>query len=158
MGTLCTRHSEHLLKSPTIDSSNYLLDENPAEKTSYDFDANRLNFIPDSEQLWDSPVTLYVPQTTSVFERSNSPTYTNSPTKMPTQLKYKCDQCGMVFPSDESLFKHKTRFCIGVKDSGIGRKPVYSDDEELDHPTTRSTRRKVIQHHSPVEKVRNLFC
>ena len=73
---------------------------------------------------------------------------------VPTQQKYKCDQCGMVFPSDDSLFKHKTRFCIGVKDSGINRQPVYSDDEENHNPTKRFNQRKVIRHQSPVEKVR----
>jgi hypothetical protein len=74
---------------------------------------------------------------------------------MSTQQKYKCDQCGMIFPSNESLFKHKTRFCIGVKDSGIGRRPIYSDDEDIQGNTQRSTTRKVvIRHHSPVEKVR----
>jgi hypothetical protein len=168
MGTLCTKQSQNLSKTssppPPIDSSSYMLGKNrsnPGEKTSYDFDVNQLNFIPDSEQLWDPPLTLPLPRTTSVLERSTSlsnlPKRIDYSTNMPTQHKYKCDQCGMVFPTDESLFKHKTRFCIGVKDSGIGRQPIYSDDEEIDEYSKRSTTRKVIQHQSPIEKVRLIF-
>jgi hypothetical protein len=161
MGTLHTKRSQNLSTSPPIDASSYLLGKNqsiPGEKTSNDFDINRLNFIPDSEQQWNSPLTLRLPRTAPVFERStplfNRPIPLEYSTNMPTQQKYKCDQCGMIFPSNESLFKHKTRFCIGVKDSGIGRKPVYSDDEDIQGNTQRSTIRKVIRHHSPVEKVR----
>lgn len=161
MGASCNRQSENLVKSPTIDSSDYLLGKNQSDlnkKTSYDFDVNRLNFIPDSDQLWEPPPSSpkYVPQPTTILERPRTLfNYPNS-IKMPTQLKYKCDQCGMIFPTDESLFKHKTRFCIGVKDSGIGRKPVYSDEEDIDNDnnTTRTSRKKVIRHQSPVEKVR----
>jgi len=160
MGTLFNKQSENLSKSPPIDSSSYLLGKNqsnPGGKSSYDFDVDQLNFIPDSEQLWDSPLPSHLPKIEQSSNRSNYPSYINYSTNMSTQLKYKCDQCGMVFPSDESLFKHKTRFCIGVKDSGIGRRPAYSDDEESDDHTKRSTARKVIRHQSPVEKVRFLF-
>jgi hypothetical protein len=161
MGVLFTKEPKKLSKSPTIDSSSYILGKNRPiadEKKSYDFDINRLNFIPDSEQLWDSPSTLHLPKSTSVLKRSttisNLPTRIEYSTNMPIQKNYKCDQCGMVFPSDESLFKHKTRFCIGVKDSGIGRRPIYSDDEEIDDNASRSTIRKVIRHQSPAERVR----
>jgi len=167
MGTLCNKQSENLSKTPPpppMDSSSYILGKNQynsVEKPSYDFDVNQLNFIPDSEQLWDAPSTLPLPRRTPVLERSTSlfnlPKRIDYSINMPTQQKYKCDQCGMVFPTDESLFKHKTRFCIGVKDSGIGRQPIYSDDEEIDGYTKRSTRRKVIQHQSPLEKVRLIF-
>lgn len=73
---------------------------------------------------------------------------------MPTQQKFRCDQCGMAFPSDESLFKHKTRFCIGVKDSGINRHPVYSDDEDYVNQSKRTITQKVVQHQTPIEKKR----
>jgi hypothetical protein len=81
-----------------------------------------------------------------------------------TEKKLKCDQCGMVFPSDRALYKHKRRFCIGVKDSGIGRKPIHSDDEEIDNTnshrynnhTKQSAVKNIIPHQSSVEKVR--FC
>jgi len=81
-----------------------------------------------------------------------------------TQKKLKCDQCGMVFPSDRALHKHKRRFCIGVKDSGIGRNPIYSDDEEIDNTTSRrynnhtkqSAVKNIIPHQSSLAKVR--FC
>lgn len=98
-------------------------------------DSNQLNFIPDP------------PQHVTILPTIEQVEY---PITMASYQKYKCDQCGMVFPSNEALFKHKMRFCIGVKDSGIGRQPVYSDDEELENQTRRST----VRHHSPVEKVR----
>lgn len=33
----------------------------------------------------------------------------------------KCDQCGMLFTSTDSLRIHKEKFCIGVMDSGVNR-------------------------------------
>lgn len=132
MGTLFTK------KSTMIDSSPPPL-----------VDSNQLNFIPDPP----SPRHVTVPS-------SPPPPIVEYPKAMTSYQKYKCDQCGMVFPSNESLFKHKTRFCIGVKDSGIGRQPVYSDDEDLENQTRRSTVRKVVRHQSPpapVEKVRFLI-
>ncbi|CAF4564929.1 unnamed protein product [Rotaria sp. Silwood1] len=155
MGTSSTKPSRNITKpqgiKPTVDSSSYILGKNTStapEKNSNqldnNFEYNRLNFIPDSKKLWDLPVTSRVPRTTSVLQKSStisnlsvSPQkrlqYLDNSPDMSNQRKYKCDQCGIVFPSDEALFKHKTRFCIGVKDSGIGRKPVYSDDEEIDN-------------------------
>ncbi|CAF0792235.1 unnamed protein product [Rotaria sp. Silwood1] len=155
MGTSSTKPSRNITKpqgiKPTVDSSSYILGKNRStapEKNSNqldnNFEYNRLNFIPDSKKLWDLPVTSRVPRTTSVLQKSStisnlsvSPQkrlqYLDNSPDMSNQRKYKCDQCGIVFPSDEALFKHKTRFCIGVKDSGIGRKPVYSDDEEIDN-------------------------
>lgn len=161
MGTLWSKQPQNLSNpqqtKPPINSSSYLLgkntsvlqEETPVQLDNH-FDHNRLHFIPDSERLWDSPLPLRLPK----FNRplSPPPLRLEYQDKMPTQQKYKCDQCGMVFPSDDSLFRHKTRFCIGVKDSGIGRQPVYSDDEEIE--TKRSTGRRTIQHQSPVEKVR----
>jgi hypothetical protein len=110
-----------------------------------------LNFVPDSEQQWDPPPALPVLKRPRSRVNFSTPIFYSK--DMPTYQKYKCDQCGMIFPSNESLFKHKTRFCIGVKDSGIGRQPVYSDDEEAENHTKRSTVRKIIRHRSPVEKV-----
>jgi hypothetical protein len=84
---------------------------------------------------------------------------THSPLTMPIQNTYRCAQCGMVFPTDEALFKHRTRFCIGINDLGIGRKAYYSDDEEINefnrenYFTNRSTSRRVVKHQSPIEKV-----
>ncbi|CAM4854625.1 unnamed protein product [Rotaria socialis] len=80
---------------------------------------------------------------------------------MSTQNKYKCDQCGIVFASNDALYKHKARFCIGVKDSGIGREPIYSDDEDIEGDsanyasngfTKKGPAKKVIQHQSPRKK------
>lgn len=147
MGTLCSRQSSNPPKSSTIDPALYLLgNQNTGENH---FDTNQLSFIPDSEQQqWD---------TLPVLSRPKSPVNFTPPivyrNEMPTYQRYKCDQCGMIFPSNESLFKHKTRFCIGVKDSGIGRQPVYSDDEDTEIHTKRSNARKVIRHQSPVQKV-----
>ena len=64
---------------------------------------------------------------------------------MPKNHNSRCDQCGMIFGSNDALLKHKTRFCIGVKDSGIGRNPVYSDDEET------STKRRHHDRRIPLE-------
>ena len=81
------------------------------------------------------------------------PIQTTSPLIMPILQTFKCDQCGMVFPTDESLFKHRTRFCIGVRDSGIGRQLYYTDDEQTNAHTNRSTFTKFIQPQSASEKV-----
>ena len=78
---------------------------------------------------------------------------TEPPLKMPIQQTFKCNQCGMIFPTDEALFKHRTRFCIGLKDSGIGRQPIYSDDEDISGYTNRSSFRKTKQNPSPIDKV-----
>ncbi|CAF3532536.1 unnamed protein product [Rotaria sordida] len=183
MGTLHTKPSRNISNpqriKPTVDSSSYVLGKNRpilAEKNfkqlnnNY-FDYNQLNFIPDSKRLWDSPLTVRLPKTTSVLQKSSTISdlpvssqqqleYLDNSSNMLNQRKYKCDQCGIIFPSDEGLFKHKTRFCIGVKDSGIGRKPIYSDDEDIDETssyedynyTKKPTVKKVIQHQTPTKK------
>ena len=125
MGILFTKKPPPIIHSPPL------------------LDSNQLNFIPDPPP---SPPQQHV----TILPNIEQIEY---PITMNSYQKYKCDQCGMVFPSNDALFKHKTRFCIGVKDSGIGRQPVYSDDEELENQTRRSTVRKVVRHHSPVEKV-----
>ena len=118
-----------------------------------------LSVTPDSNRIWDLRLQSPLPRATPLFDQSVRISDLSSPYPIEmstiTDLKYKCDQCGMVFPSNENLFKHKTRFCIGVKDSGIGRKPVFSDDEESnDLPYT--TRKKVIRHQSPPKRVRSM--
>jgi len=106
-------------------------------------------------------ISLQKSATISNFPSSLSPLlqHIHSSSDMFTQKKLKCDQCGMVFPSDRALYKHKRRFCIGVKDSGIGRKPIYSDDEEIDrynNHTKQSAVKNIIPHQSSLAKVR--FC
>ncbi|CAF1157985.1 unnamed protein product, partial [Rotaria sordida] len=71
--------------------------------------------------------------------------HTISPLKMPIQLTVKCNQCGMIFANDEVLFKHKSRYCIGNKDSNIRRQQNYLDNNEINN-YTRPTLRKVITH------------
>ncbi|CAF3968571.1 unnamed protein product [Rotaria sp. Silwood2] len=84
--------------------------------------------------------------------------HTASSLKMPIQSTVKCNQCGMIFANDEVLFKHKARYCIGNRDSGIRRDPNYSDNNEINNYTrendltNRPTFRKVVTHRSPVEK------
>jgi hypothetical protein len=68
---------------------------------------------------------------------------------MPISNTYTCNQCGMVFPSDEALFKHRTRFCIGAMDTNIGKRLYYSDDEDIGQLSPRNTKQQ-----SPIEKVR----
>jgi hypothetical protein len=82
---------------------------------------------------------------------------------MPIENTFGCEQCGMVFSNDEALFKHKTRFCLGINNSSIGRKLYYSDDEEMNESTrenyltNRSKLKKVVKHDSSIEKV-NRTC
>ena len=71
-----------------------------------------------------------------------------SPLRMPSSITYKCNQCGMVFPTDEALFKHRTRFCLGAIDSNVGKRLYYSDDEDIDQLTPRN-----IKQQSPIDKV-----
>ena len=176
MGVSQTRPSSTVADLPqgkrAGDSSSYVLGRKRSSLTSEPFDKNRLNFIPHSDRTWDwkhsspsprTPSLLHRPATVYSLPRSSRLySYVDYPTPMPTDRKSKCDQCGMVFPSNDALFKHKTRFCIGVKDSGIGRKPVYSDDDDDDdgsdyHRHTdrskRSTVRRVIRYPSPAHKV-----
>jgi hypothetical protein len=94
-----------------------------------------------------------------ISQSSNRKLQTNSPLKMPIQNTFQCDKCGMIFPSDEALYKHRTRFCLGVIDSDIRKKTYYSDDEDINESTrennltNRSRLRGVIKHQSPIEKV-----
>jgi hypothetical protein len=141
-----TRVSHFREEKSSIDPSTYLLG---SSKRSFSPEQQSpstepLPFLPPSERLWKPRVTSPWPRTSSLLHRPtifyNRPRsalklqYLTYLTGMPADQKYKCDQCGMIFPSTEALFKHKTRFCIGVKDSGIGRKPVYSDDEDTPEP------------------------
>ena len=168
MGTIHSNQSQNISNSQqtesAIDPLYYVLGKSlsiPGEKNS-----NRLDSISYSEQIWHSPVALHLPRRTSAVQ--NSATMFNFPPSpllqykdYSMQQKFKCDQCGMVFSSDGTLFKHKTRFCIGVKDSGIGRKPNYSEDEDIGSTTNYTKRlsvtiRKTVPHSSSIEKVR--FC
>ena len=156
------------------DSSSYVLGRKRSSLLSEPFDKNQLNFIPHSDRTWNwnhsspsprLPSLPHRPATVSSLPRSPFRySYVDYPTTMPTDRKSKCDQCGMVFASHDALFKHKTRFCIGVKDSGIGRKPVYSDDDDDDDGhssdyrrhadrSQRSTVRRIIRYPSPAHKV-----
>lgn len=158
MGALC---------SQTSTSANQRVNSSSSEQRSISLLGQRSSVSPiqpDSPTQWNSRLHSPLPRATPLFDRSNTPSNLHWPYRSITSrtdmsivgdLKYKCDQCGMVFPSNENLFKHKTRFCIGVKDSGIGRKPVYSDDEEstdsrrnLPLHTSRSTRTRVTEHPS----------
>jgi len=107
--------------------------ENRQSSSSYNLDKNKLysNDIPQS---------------------SNRKFQTQSPLTMPIENTFKCDRCEMIFPTDEALFKHRTRFCIGIIDSGTGRKIYYSDDEDINE-SNRSTLKKIVKNQLPIEKV-----
>ncbi len=70
-------------------------------------------------------------------------------------MQKRCVQCGMIFPNDDALSKHKTRFCIGVKDSGIGRKLSHSNSEYTAHyySTDRPSSRRAAKYQSQIDKV-----
>ncbi|UJR15900.1 hypothetical protein I4U23_002823 [Adineta vaga] len=74
---------------------------------------------------------------------------------MPSSQKFKCNQCGMKFPSDENLYNHKKQFCIGVKDSGIGRDLIDSENDEIDYKHAKRSTRKRSPHRSSVERKRD---
>lgn len=71
-----------------------------------------------------------------------------SPLKMPMSNIYKCGRCGMIFSTDEGLYKHRTRYCIGAMSSSTGRLN-YSDDEDLNQTTARTR----LKYSSPIDKV-----
>ena len=71
-----------------------------------------------------------------------------SPLKMPMSNIYKCGRCGMTFSTDEALYKHRMRFCLGAISSNTGRLH-YSDDEDLNQTTARTT----LKYSSPIDKV-----
>ncbi|CAF1068244.1 unnamed protein product [Adineta ricciae] len=77
---------------------------------------------------------------------------------MPSSQRFKCNQCGMKFPSDDNLYRHKKQFCIGVKDSGIGRIRIESDNDEADQSDKsrngKHTKRSTKKHRSPIERKR----
>ncbi|CAF1056579.1 unnamed protein product [Adineta ricciae] len=80
---------------------------------------------------------------------------------MPSYQPIKCAQCGMTFPNDDALMKHKSKFCVGVKDSGINRKYNPSDDERTDryprenYVFNRPSSKRGTKHQSSVAKKRN---
>lgn len=52
--------------------------------------------------------------------------------KSPTfEKNFKCEQCGMIFGSEDSLVKHQDKFCIGVPDSGLNRDDVSYDEQSI---------------------------
>ncbi|UJR30693.1 hypothetical protein I4U23_018214 [Adineta vaga] len=80
---------------------------------------------------------------------------------MPLYQTIKCAQCGMTFPNDEALAKHKTKFCVGVKDSGIGRKYHSSDDEiasrypKANYVRDRPSSRRGANYQTSINRKRN---
>lgn len=72
---------------------------------------------------------------------------TTEPLKMPTEQTFTCNRCGMIFPSDEMLFKHKAQYCVG------GRDPVYANDTHFSR-NDRSTYPNGSADRSSAAKVR----
>ena len=62
------------------------------------------------------------------------------PLHMPNLLEFTCERCSMTFPTDEALYKHRTRFCTVGKDADNSTRSLY--------PTNG------VSHSSPSEKVR----
>lgn len=193
MGTTSFKQSEYSSdfqeRKTATDSASYILGkhssilrEKPTDPpiNSNNSVENALSFIPNPKPPWNlrsaSPLRTPIlsnPRkrtvTTKRFTSLNQhkPDFDRLPRIMSAQDRFKCDQCGIVFPSNEALFKHKTRFCIGVKDSGIGRDPIYSDDEDkVDNKTprrdngyTRKSPVKIVVHHpTPRKKVTGRLC
>lgn len=103
-----------------------------------------------SQQAKSSPNTSKSLEHTDVPDRFEL----KSPLQMPMSHIYKCGRCGMTFSSDEALYKHRTRFCIGAMSSSTGRLH-YSDDEDINPRVTTS--RTLMKYPSPMEKVKLLF-
>ena len=68
--------------------------------------------------------------------------------RMPSSNIYQCSQCGMTFSTDEALYKHRTRYCLGPVDANVGKRLYYSDDDDVNQLTPRTSK-----HQSPIEKV-----
>lgn len=51
--------------------------------------------------------------------------HTGPQLEMPFQSTFQCSQCGIVFPTDEALYKHRLRFCVGNPEAGIRKHPTY---------------------------------
>ena len=78
---------------------------------------------------------------------------TAEPLKMPTQQTFTCNRCGMIFPSDDMLFKHKAQYCVGGRDPAYANETFYSTnaDRKTDPSTTFSNG---YSHQTPATKVR----
>lgn len=85
---------------------------------------------------------------------------TASSLKMPIFNTFQCHECGMIFPSDEALYKHRIRFCVGSKDSVLGRQLHASNPGRTNgyskeyYPSTDSKLRNIGENLSPIERVR----
>lgn len=60
--------------------------------------------------------------------------------QMPNLLAFTCERCSMSFPTDEALYKHRTRFCTVGKDADNSARSFYTSNG--------------VHHSSPSEKVR----
>ena len=143
MGSFKSKHSHNSSSSqheqPVIHSSSYNLDQNKVHSN-------------DISSSWDSHEEADLQSSVPELRE-------NSPLHMPIQPTFKCAQCGMVFSTDEALFQHRTRICLGPKDHNTERKPYYSDSNVI-HDYTREnflknqpSFREVLNHQSPLEKV-----
>ena len=72
---------------------------------------------------------------------------TVEPLRMPIQQTFACDRCGMIFPSDDMLFKHKAQYCVG------GRDPAYANDQ---FHTSNKTDPSTNSHRTPATKVKKM--
>lgn len=82
-----------------------------------------------------------VQQTTTLLKSQ-----TAEPLKMPIQQTFTCDRCGMIFPNDDILFKHKAQYCVG------GRDPAYANEK---FNTSNAERRIDPSNSTSAAKVKN---
>jgi hypothetical protein len=172
MGSLCSqistsnRSNGRTAANLTRDSSSSVFDRDDRPVNSLDrsdtvLDRNQSNIVPSSDQTCSlQNKTSSLPDTTTIDHRSSTPVqfqYTsNHSVTMPVNQTHRCEQCGMFFSSYEAQLKHKTRFCLGVQDSGIGREHVVIDQPF--HDRTHSTRHmldhtQLVPVRSSVDKV-----
>ncbi len=115
-----------------------------SQHTPVEYDSQRKKQIPNASSSLDKSKV----HSNDTHQLSNHRLQITSPLRMPISNTYQCNQCGMVFPTDEALFKHRTRFCIGTMDSNIGKRLDYSDDEDVNQLTSKNPK-----YQSPIDKV-----
>ncbi|CAF3588201.1 unnamed protein product [Rotaria socialis] len=101
------------------------------------------------------------PAPNDIYQRLNHSLYAGPPLTMPIQPTYRCNYCGMVFTSDEALYKHRTRFCVGNPDASIRRNPNNLNNGtngttfmSENYSNSQPTLGKITAYPSPIEKKR----
>jgi len=83
--------------------------------------------------------------------RQGLSSHPNSALKMPMANTFRCHRCGMIFPTDETLYQHRIRFCTGQMEGPRDRHVNYSDGDPYNNQSRMNL--PVIHQPSPAERV-----